>query len=388
MSIDEIILQIIFFAAGIFILVRIFIPIINPASIATSSNYIGVENGFYSQILNKANSTIDIATIDNNEKPTGIASVLFTYLTGIDLSNPKTYIASQLPMLRFIDSANLNAEDESPIIVTQREPDRSKAPSDTAATVPKASTSATASPSTSTKTPPISSGNKAKPSTKKPSEQVVINTVNPNNVKITKKKLTASKPTVLIFHTHTTESYNPGNAVNKNFSSDLNTTVNKIGTSLDYQLETQYGISVIHDSTIHDLPKRLGAYEKSRPTIQKYLKKYPSIKLVIDLHRDGEVKRNIDTAIINNEKYARVMFVAGIKFKNHEKNNATTQKLESEFDYLYPGLSRGIDYKNGNYNQDLSPKVVLMEVGSNENSIDEALRSTKVIAKVIANYLK
>lgn len=364
MSLDDIILQIIFFAAGIYILIRIFIPILNPASIATNSNYNG--NGFYTEILNKANSTIDIASVNENGTSSGIVSVLFTYLTGIDLSNPKTYIASQLPMLQLMDNVTMDQKEQAPVVVVPR--DTSKSDDEDDNTGKNSSVS-----------------NKQTKKTTTPSG--VITTVDPIDEKIDKKSLVTSKPTVLILHTHTTESYNPDDLPNKNFSIDLNTTVAKIGTALSYELENTYGISTIHDLTIHDLPKRLGAYEKSRPTVEKYLKKYPSLKLIVDLHRDGEVNRNSYTATIGKDKYARIMFVAGIKFKDHEKYNKTTQRLESVFDYLYPGFSRGIDYKNGTYNQDLNPNMVLIEVGTNDNSFDEAMNSTEVIAKTIAKYL-
>lgn len=365
-SIDEIILQIIFFAAGIYILIRIFIPIINPASMATNSDYSG--KSFYVEILNKANSTIDIASINNNENASGILSVLFTYLTGIDLSNPETYIASQLPMLQFIDITSLDSKEQEPVVVIPRETDNTN---------------------NNSKKAPIADNNKqTSPNKKTSNDKGAISKVNPNNIEVSKKKLISSKPVVFIFHTHTTETYNPSKLPNKSFSTDLSTTVAKVGDSLDYELENTYGISTIHDSTIHDIPLRADAYKKARPTVEKYIKKYPGLKLIIDLHRDGTVNRNIETALINKADYARIMFVAGTKFKAHDKNNKTTQKLNNELNYLYPGFSRGIDYKNSIYNQDLSPNMVLIEVGSDENSLDEAIKTTKVLAKVIANYLK
>lgn len=365
-NIDEILLQIIFFAAGIYILIRIFIPMINPASMATNSDYNG--HSFYEQLLNKGNSTIDIASNQDNEGSENLLSVLFTYLTGIDLSNPKTYIASELPMLQFIDIASMDTTDQ-PVVVVPRETE-----------VPSTITSP--SGVALTHTPPI----------KKPiGNSGVISTVTPVKASISRIKLVKAKPMVLIFHSHTTEAYNPDKIKEKNYSPDnLNLTINKVGEALEYELESKYGISTIHDSKIHDLPTRGGAYKRARPTVQSYLKKYPNLKLIIDLHRDGDVKRNIETAIIKNEKFARVEFVVGTKFKNHEKNNKVTLGLNSEFNYLYPGFARNIVYKTSTstYNQDLSPRMVLLEVGSNNNSLDEALKSTQIIAKVVAKYLK
>lgn len=363
-SSDEIILQIIFLAAGIYILIRIFVPILNPASMATNSDY--SQKNFYTELLNKANPTFGIATSEKDKPTTGILPILFTYLTGVDFNNPKTFIATELPTLNSIDNISLDSNEQPPVVVIPRDTRNSQNNNTSKNNVDK-------NPASQSKT---SSG-----------KDIPISTINPINENISKGKLNLDKPQVLIFHTHTTESYNPENLSEKNFSTDLNNTVAKVGTQLDYELENNYGISTIHDMTIHDLPTRNGAYVKARPTVEKYLKKYPGIKLIIDLHRDGEVSKNKYTALINNETYARVMFVAGIKFKNHAKNNKITQKFEGIFDYLYPNFSRGIDYKNSIYNQDLSPNMILIEVGTNGNSMDEALRTSKIIAKVVAKYL-
>jgi stage II sporulation protein P len=376
-NIDHIILHLIFFASGIYILMRIFIPILNPASLATGSNYDG--QNFYKQILKQANGAIDITSseISNTKNSNELLSVLFTYLTGIDLSNPKTYISSVLPVLQFIDITNIESKDENPnlgsIVVIPRE--------DKSPIVENKTSTGANKPRTNT---PKSSSNLNQNSG-------ILSKANPTEVSVNKQKLDNNKPLVLIFHSHTTEAYNPNQIKDKNFSPDnLNLTVSKVGDMLDYELEDKYGISTIHNSTIHDLPTRLGAYTKARPTVQYYLKKYPSLKLIIDLHRDGDVKRSVETAIINKEKYARVMFVAGTQFKNSKTYNKTTQNLYNEFEYLYPNFARKTDYKSSKntYNQDLSSKMVLIEVGSDENSLDEALNSTSIIAKVIAKYLK
>jgi stage II sporulation protein P len=111
--------------------------------------------------------------------------------------------------------------------------------------------------------------------------------------------------------------------------------------------------------------------------------------LIIDLHRDGGPKANAVTAVINNEKYARPMFVIGQKNPNKAANIALAQKLNNTFEKYYKGFVRGITYKaNGKYHQDLSPNCVLLEVGSENSSIQEAINSTKIIAKVISENVK
>jgi stage II sporulation protein P len=205
------------------------------------------------------------------------------------------------------------------------------------------------------------------------------------------KQPNASKPLVLIYHTHTTEGFNPDRLKGSehNFSNDLNFSVSKVGEELEKELENKYGIAVVHDTTIYDIPNRDHGYSKSRQPVQKLIQKYPSLKLVIDLHRDSATDKNYDrfTAVINNQRYARVMFVIGTH-KNNSKNKKTVSELEGIFNKFYPGFLRTTTYSKNQYNQDLSPGSVLMEVGSNYNSLEEAIRTSKLIAKVISEDLK
>lgn len=347
--------QFIFMLIGLFILGKILFSIFSPVTIAADLKL--SHTNFYQQILNKSTASMDtVMNSYEDEDRKDLFSLVFKYLTNIDLSNPRTYITSQIPVLDLIDVTSLVAKEEGPVVVTPGDvkPDQDNA-----------------SPSQEP-AKPDSSGNQVNP----------VNKPEPP-----KKTLNSSKPEVLIFHTHTTESYNSEGLKGKNFSTDLNITVAKVGEELKKELESKYGVAVIHDMTVHDLV-RDSAYSKSSPTLNSYIKKYPNLKLIIDLHRDGTQSKKAVTAVVNNENYARTMFVVGKTNKNYKTNEALAKKMNDIFNNLYPGFSRGVMYKLGRYNQQYAGKSILLEVGSNYSSLEEALRSAKVIARVVAETVK
>lgn len=201
-----------------------------------------------------------------------------------------------------------------------------------------------------------------------------------------KKQLNAAKPEVLIYHTHTSEAYKP---TEDGFSDDKNVNVCAVGDALTSELQNNYGISVIHDTTKHDTNYVQG-YSKSSITLNKYLKKYKSFKVIIDLHRDGGVNKSIITTKMNDENVAKVMFVVSKASPRYTKNLALEEKLMDISNKLFPGFCRGIcsyDHGTGNFNEDKSNNVILIEVGSNSNSSDEAKASAKYIARIIGQYI-
>lgn len=347
--------QIVFLIVGLFMMVKIMLPILSPASLAADLKY--SQANFYQQILNKSTASMDtVMNSYEDEDRKDLFSIVFKYVTNIDLSNPKTYITSQIPVLDLIDISSIVAKEDEPIVVM---------PSDT------------------------KPDGDNKPAEEKPKPSTPGNQVNPANTPAPpKKQLNPSKPEVLIFHTHTREGFNPDGKAGKNFSSDLDTTICKVGDELKKELESKYGIAVIHDKTVHDYPIRDKAYEKSGPTVASYVKKYPNLKLIIDLHRDGGVSRPSATAMINGESYARTMFVVGSTNKGFKTSDALAQKMNGIFKNLYPGFSKGITYKKGKYNQQYSGNLVLLEVGSEQTSLEEAVRSVKVISRVVAEAIK
>ncbi len=233
--------------------------------------------------------------------------------------------------------------------------------------------------------------------TKITDEEIMDILEKPSDIKI--KDIT--KPTVLIYHTHTTESYEKYDSDvydTRNSWRDTDNTNNMavVGDVLTSELE-KYGINVIHDVTQHDYPSYNGSYDRSRVTMQKYLDKYPEIAITIDIHRDGIVGKN-DTvkkpvAIIDGKKYAQLMIVPPcgneeIKVPKWKENFRFATELSQ---YIYnenPDILRPMFLSHRFYNLDLRTGSLLFEIGSNGNTLEEATNTAKFIAKPIADYIK
>ena len=206
--------------------------------------------------------------------------------------------------------------------------------------------------------------------------------------------LTGDRPTVLIVHSHGSESYAPTGEYAENspyhtLESDYNMLC--IGRYVT-QLLTAEGISVLHDTTLHDQPSYNASYQNSRTSIQNYLEEYPSIRLVLDLHRDSIEDANgnqvVQTVFAGNETLAPLMLVVGTDYGglNHpqwRENLALALKLQTQLESLCPGICRDINLRTERFNQDLSPGTLLIEVGTSGNTRQEALRSARVLADAI-----
>lgn len=202
----------------------------------------------------------------------------------------------------------------------------------------------------------------------------------------TKVPPNASKPDVLIYHTHTTESYGDGG----NFNEDPSKNVCAVGDVLAKELESKYGIGAIHDKTVHIYPSYNDAYSKSRETVNKYLKQYGDFKLIIDLHRDTAYSKNSVTTKLNNEDVTKIRFVLCRKNPHYDENYSAARSLQSISNRLFPGFCRDIYYFNYGtkfFNQDLSNNAILIEVGANINSLNESKNSGKYLARIISEYL-
>ena len=193
-----------------------------------------------------------------------------------------------------------------------------------------------------------------------------------------------SKMKILIYHTHTNESYAEGNT-------GLESTVAGVGDVLTAELE-KLGFTVIHDKTVHDVADYNKAYNASRETLTKYLNSYGDFDLIIDLHRDAVPNKANITDVIDGKSIAKLMFVTT---EQNPRYPAQLEKIESMVaianeqypqlfrkKYIYPYLS-GVAY----YSQDLSDNAVLIEVGADSNSLQEAKNSMEYLSRVIAQYL-
>lgn len=208
-------------------------------------------------------------------------------------------------------------------------------------------------------------------------------------------------PQVLIMHTHTTETYMKTNSetYTTDYTSrtrDDNYNMVKIGGIVTQKLN-EAGIVTLHDKTQHDYPKYTGSYSRSAQTICSYLEKYPSIKIVIDLHRDAIASGDSDkvklTADINGEKAAQVMLVMGSQagsvtnFPNWQQNLKLALRLQQIMEVKYPTLARPLSLTAKNYNQSLTTGSILIEIGTDANTVNEACLSAKLVGECLVELL-
>lgn len=211
---------------------------------------------------------------------------------------------------------------------------------------------------------------------------------------------TTEEPQVLIYHTHATESYldYPLDWYDEDFtfhSDDNEENLVAVGTVLQEQLEAE-GITVIHDLNQYDNPTYTGAYDRSRVTIEEYLAEYPSIKVVLDLHRDA-IQEDDGTAwapviSIDGEDVAQMMMISCAddgsgEQPNYRDNLAFAAALQRQMETDFPGLTRAVLFSRRSYNQDLSPGAMLVEVGSHGNTLAEAKRAITLFGESLLKVL-
>jgi len=209
-------------------------------------------------------------------------------------------------------------------------------------------------------------------------------------------------PQVLIIHTHTTEGYLTydtgfynGKDVERTFDTKRN--VCAAGEALKTALEKQ-GIVTVHDTTVHDNPQYTGAYGRSEATVKALLKKYPSVKVVLDLHRDAILPKNTEhvkpTATVNGKKAAQMMIIAGVvstsalPHPKWQENFHFALQLQKSLQAAYPDLMRPLYLVGSRYNQHLSTGYLLVEVGTDVNTVAEAEYSATLLGNTIAKLLK
>ena len=207
--------------------------------------------------------------------------------------------------------------------------------------------------------------------------------------------LTGDEPAVLILHTHSTESYTKSDGENYKESSAFRTldeqyNMISVGDHLTKLLEAG-GITVLHDRELHDYPSYNGSYNHARKSMEQYLAEYPSICLVLDLHRDASGDNSnqmVTRATVDGKKSAQLMLVvgtnsSGLKHPNWEENLALALKLHVQLERINPGICRYINLRSQRFNQDKSPGALLVEVGAAGNTHAEALLAVEVLAEGI-----
>ena len=209
-------------------------------------------------------------------------------------------------------------------------------------------------------------------------------------------------PQVLIVHTHATEcymSYYAGyyNADDVTRSTDNACNVTAVGAVLAQELRAR-GIGVIHDTTQHDHPQYTGAYTRSAETIGQYLQKYPSVRVVIDLHRDAMMQQDQTklkpTVTVDGRKAAQMMVVVGVTSSDSAPNPHTNfnlrfgLQLHRALESAHEGIMRPLYMVDARYNQHLAQGSLLIEVGTDANVLSEATYSARLLGAQLAAMLK
>lgn len=296
---------------------------------------------------------------------------LLQYMTNINLKDPLTILKNQIPVLGFVDVEKTINQTGSTEVITEE------------------------------------------PKRELPGKTEVEVQDNKETEEINETEAISDQPLVLVYHTHTREAY-----IGKYKVDDVDRTLDpeynviRVGEELKKELEKR-GIPVIHDKTVYDVPYD-NSYGRSNAGIKNILKEYPTIKYAFDVHRDafGEVITK-DTLKVpdpdeipnksfrqkyimsyDGKKLARVMWVVGTRRTENQNedwhlNYAFTKKLHEALNEKVPNLSIGVETKPyGSYNQEILPDSTLVEIGSNHNTIEEALNSVSYVADAIADVIK
>lgn len=210
--------------------------------------------------------------------------------------------------------------------------------------------------------------------------------------------VTVNNKNILIFHTHTCESYTPTETSKYNQTgnfrtTDLNFSVARVGTELEKKLKS-YGYNVIHNTTYHDYPSYNGSYGNSLVTVQNLLKTNKDFDVVIDIHRDAIADSSYaPTVKIGDEYAAQLMFVigssgSGLEHDNWVQNLKFAIKVQEKANEMYPGLFKPIIVRNSRYNQNVSKAACIIEVGATGNTLEQSNNSMKYLAKVLSEVMK
>ncbi len=211
---------------------------------------------------------------------------------------------------------------------------------------------------------------------------------------------TNDAPKILIMHTHTTESYHPDETdsyreTDTARTTDPNYNITRVGAEIA-RIFSEMGLSTLHDTTLHDYPNFNGSYERSRTTVEQYLEEYPSIQVVLDIHRDalvgqdGTIYKPVVT--IDDKEAAQVLLVVGTDdngayHPNWETNLALAVAIQEQTNTLWPNLARPIALRSNRFNQEITSGSILVEIGSHGNTLQEALYSARLFARSAGQVL-
>jgi len=332
-------------------------------------------------------SLIAVIIISATNKTNGFLK----FCIGMDLNDPISVVASQINIIDY----------DGMEIIQERETEN---PAETLAVQP------TTAPKKKEKMPILTLDMHPKKATKGylSSDGVLIKnhtSLKPNINSLLLTKLNAKSkikgPQVLIVHTHASEAYKP-TASNKYSKSDpsrtqnMNYTVMRIGKEMA-KILNDAGIETIQDKKVHDYPSYNGSYASALTSTKKMLKKYPSIKCVVDVHRDA-MQRKDGTRIravtnVDGKETAQVMIVSGtdqmgLNHPNWQKGLAFACQFQNQMNRDYESLTRPIDLREERFNTHTTNASIILEVGSVANTLEEAILGGKYSAKSLAKLLK
>ena len=210
----------------------------------------------------------------------------------------------------------------------------------------------------------------------------------------------SDEPMILIVHTHATEAYTPADGDDYSAAGSYRTTdtdhnVVRVGQALAQRLNDN-GIPTLHDTTLHDVPGYDDAYERAAAVISRYLEEYPSIRMVIDVHRDAALDENGSEVAVNcsigDREAAQMMLVmgtdaAGLEHPGWQGNLSMALKLQAWCEKTSPGCFRPLQLRAERYNQYLTPYSILLEVGAAGNTLRQALCSAEFFADRLTDLL-
>lgn len=206
---------------------------------------------------------------------------------------------------------------------------------------------------------------------------------------------------VLIVHTHTCESYmsEDNGYYYESFyprTTDNNANVAAVGEAIANSLKA-HGVGVVHATTQHDSPSYDGAYDRSYDTIMQYLDRYKQIKVVLDIHRDSMTQDDMTklkpTFTHNGKKAAQIMIMTGHDdgdggFPHWESNLNFALKLQQTCESMYSGMTRPLNFGDFTYNMNVNTGSLLIEVGTDANTLDEAVRSGEMLGNALSQVLQ
>ncbi len=204
---------------------------------------------------------------------------------------------------------------------------------------------------------------------------------------IAMESLKSDEVQVLIYCTHTAESYS-GDRADESGKGDVLTVAHHLADTL----QNDYGVGVVVSDTVHDSPDWYQSYTNSKATAAALWEAYPDTDLMIDLHRDSSTTKADCTVTVNGKNAASLLLVVGsnvtLNHPNWEENWQTAKSVGACIDRVNGSLLRGVRVQKGRYNQHLSTKMILLEVGTDLNTLDEANYSGELAARAINAYLE